>query len=431
MRKIVWAFCALALSTWALNLAVNPPAMTGRGIVHEVFYFNGILAWGFMAMAIVIAARPAWLESATKTPLDELYRWHRTLGIWAVVLAVVHFFTKALMQPVLALMTLEPTPRIAPDPNIAGFEAFWQWLRGFAVTSSEWATAAAVILFAISFVSVVRYHKWLSTHKLFSILFLVLSVHCIRLMDSADILTPFGMLNIAVTVVGCWYSIVLLVHGAGQEKSTTGRIVRVTQKEGMTLVYIKPDRRMQMQPGQFAFLRTPGHEKHPFSVAGVENDGSLVFVVKALGDYTAQQVPNLQPGEAVIVEGPWGAFTPNYALEQQLWLAGGAGIAPFCAWLEDATKRVHGAIRLVWCIKSKEDEPLHEKVAQLAKAAGVVLEIYESKKKRLNAAELFDSTLPQTVALCAGSALAQAVSAAYINAGGSLKSIRREHFEWR
>lgn len=84
MQRIVWAFTTLTTAAWLFGLWVDPPALNGRGVTHEVFYWNGVLAWGFMAMAIVIAARPAWLERVTKTPLDALYRWHRTLGFWAL-----------------------------------------------------------------------------------------------------------------------------------------------------------------------------------------------------------------------------------------------------------------------------------------------------------------------------------------------------------
>mgnify|MGYP000776056275 CR=1 FL=1 len=55
MRKIVFGFCALTVATWLLNLGFNPPAMNGRSLTHEVFFLNGVLAWGLMAMAIVIA----------------------------------------------------------------------------------------------------------------------------------------------------------------------------------------------------------------------------------------------------------------------------------------------------------------------------------------------------------------------------------------
>lgn len=54
MRKIVFGICALTLAAWLLNLGINPPAMNSRGLSHEVFYLNGVLAWGLMAIAIVM-----------------------------------------------------------------------------------------------------------------------------------------------------------------------------------------------------------------------------------------------------------------------------------------------------------------------------------------------------------------------------------------
>ncbi len=74
MKKIVFGFVVLTCAFWGINLYVNPVAMNARSVVHEAFFLNGVLAWGFMAMAIVIAARPAWLERITNTPLDALYR---------------------------------------------------------------------------------------------------------------------------------------------------------------------------------------------------------------------------------------------------------------------------------------------------------------------------------------------------------------------
>lgn len=431
MKKIVLGFVALTLVFWGINLYVNPLAMNARAVVHEAFFLNGVLAWGFMAMAIVIAARPAWLERITDTPLDELYRWHRTIGIWAAVLTFVHFFTKSLMQPVLAMMTLAPAAKPVPDPNIAGFDAFWLWLRGFSNTAAEWVTILGAVLFVISFVSYVRYHRWLTTHRLFSIIFIVVAIHAIRLMDAADYLTPFGLLNIAITIVGVWYSIVLLVRGAGYEKTVRGEIADIRTEGGLSLVTVRPSRALGVKPGEFVFLRSAGHEKHPFSVAGVNDDGTISFAVKALGDYTRQSVPSLAKGETVFVEGPWGHFLPDYTVKNQLWLAGGVGIAPFCAWLQDAAKNAHGAIRLVWCIKSRDAEPLFDRVEKLAKAAGVTLEVYESKNKRLNAAELFSKFLPEQVSLCASGRLAESVSKAYVSAGGAAANIRKEYFKWR
>lgn len=439
MQRIVWAFTALTTAAWLFGLWVDPPALNGRGVTHEVFYWNGVLAWGFMAMAIVIAARPAWLERVTKTPLDELYRWHRTLGFWALGLSVVHWVTKTLMQPILSLMTLEPVPKIVRG-ELAGFDLFWSQIRPFAVDSSIWATAIALLLGAMVFVKAIRYSKWLLWHKLFSVLFILLSVHSIRLMDPADAFLPLGWINIAVTLVGLRYSAVLLVRGAGREKTVKAAVTDVRVDRDVTLLTVRPEKPLSVRPGEFAFLATDGEEKHPFSVASVRPDGTLLFAVKALGDYTTNTVPTIAAGDVVSVEGPWGAFTPAFleadgkdGSHHEVWVAGGVGIAPFYAWLESAAKRKNAApcAKLVWCIRDRAAEPLFGRIEWLARKAGVSLHVVESKIARLDAAALFREGLPESLALCAGTGLSNAVIDAYLKAGGKRSAVRREHFDWR
>lgn len=439
MQRIVWAFTALTTAAWLFGLWVDPPALNGRGVTHEVFYWNGVLAWGFMAMAIVIAARPAWLERVTKTPLDELYRWHRTLGFWALGLSVVHWVTKTLMQPILSLMTLNPVPKIVRG-ELAGFDLFWSQIRPFAVDSSIWATAIALLLGAMVFVKAIRYSKWLLWHKLFSVLFILLSVHSIRLMDPADAFLPLGWINIAVTLVGLRYSVVLLVRGAGREKTVKAAVTDVRVDRDVTLLTVRPEKPLSVRPGEFAFLATDGEEKHPFSVASVRPDGTLLFAVKALGDYTTNTVPTIAAGDVVSVEGPWGAFTPAFleadgkdGSHHEVWVAGGIGIAPFYAWLESAAKRKNAApcAKLVWCIRDRAAEPLFGRIEWLARKAGVSLHVVESKIARLDAAALFREGLPESLALCAGTGLSNAVIDAYLKAGGKRSAVRREHFDWR
>lgn len=439
MQRIVWGFTALTTAAWLFGLWVDPPALNGRGVTHEVFYWNGVLAWGFMAMAIVIAARPAWLERVTKTPLDELYRWHRTLGFWALGLSVVHWVTKTLMQPILSLMTLDPVPKIVRG-ELAGFDLFWSQIRPFAVDSSIWATAIALLLGAMVFVKAIRYSKWLLWHKLFSVLFILLSVHSIRLMDPADAFLPLGWINIAVTLVGLRYSAVLLVRGAGREKTVKAAVTDVRVDRDVTLLTVRPEKPLSVRPGEFAFLATDGEEKHPFSVASVRPDGTLLFAVKALGDYTTNTVPTIAAGDVVSVEGPWGAFTPAFleadgkdGSHHEVWVAGGVGIAPFYAWLESAAKRKNAApcAKLVWCIRDRAAEPLFGRIEWLARKAGVSLHVVESIIARLDAAALFREGLPESLALCAGTGLSNAVIDAYLKAGGKRSAVRREHFDWR
>ena len=347
--------------------------------------------------------------------------------------------TKTLMQPILSLMTLDPVPKIVRG-ELAGFDLFWSQIRPFAVDSSIWATVIALLLGAMVFVKAVRYSNWLLWHKLFSVLFIVLSVHSIRLMDTADAFLPLGWINIAVTLVGLRYSAVLLVRGAGREKTVKAAVTDVRVDRDVTLLTVRPENPLSVRPGEFAFLATDGEEKHPFSVASVRPDGALLFAVKALGDYTTNTVPTIAAGDVVSVEGPWGAFTPAFleadgkdGSHHEVWVAGGVGIAPFYAWLESAAKRKNAApcAKLVWCIRDRAAEPLFGRIEWLARKAGVSLHVVESKIARLDAAALFREGLPESLALCAGTGLSNAVIDAYLKAGGKRAAVRREHFDWR
>ena len=88
MRRITYGFTVLTIVLWLFGLWFMPPAYNGRGWAHELFFVTGVLAWGWMALCLIIAVRPAWLERVTKTPLDSLYVWHRRLGWWALALSI-------------------------------------------------------------------------------------------------------------------------------------------------------------------------------------------------------------------------------------------------------------------------------------------------------------------------------------------------------
>ncbi len=442
MKRIIFGFAGLTVAAWLFGLWANPPAWNGRALSHEVFYLNGVLAFGLMAIAVIIAARPAWIERVAGEPLDELYRSHRTIGFWAIGLSVFHIFTKDVMAPFFSLLTLEPATKPVPAEPVTWLDAFWQQLRPFAVTSSWVVSAAGLILAVLIFVPQVRYALWAKLHALFSVIFIVLAVHAVRLMDAADLTLPLGWINLAVTIVGTWYSVKLLAVGPGRSKTFAASVDAVEKHPGATIVVVKPAAAdaPRFKGGQFAFLRAKGAEKHPFSVTQQLPDGRIVFSIKSFSGWTKSGAPNLKAGDPVEVEGPWGAFCPDFNAREQVWVAAGIGIAPFCAWMATAAerRRAQGGqasdeprIQLNWCIKSRDAEPLLERAVSLAKAAGIELRIFESKSERLDPKRLFEKGIPERLALCAGGRLAGSVCDAFAQAGGAPEKIQREYFVWR
>jgi predicted ferric reductase len=96
---------------------------------------------------------------------------------------------------------------------------------------------------------------------------------------------------------------------------------------------------LSVSPGQFvlsAFGEGPHFhgcgEYHPFSVSGIEADGSLRLSIKALGP-CSQRLQELEAGVMVRLLGPFGTFLEERASSPQLWIAGGIGITPFIAAL--------------------------------------------------------------------------------------------------
>lgn len=423
---------------WALNLAIVPPEVTTRSIIHELFYVTGTVAWLWMALALVIAARPAGIERWMKTPLDALYLWHLRLGVAAIVLSVVHWLVKSWAGPILTVLAVPSAPKSqSSGAMLEGFDAFWAALRPFSETSGLWLTVLMVALGLLSYVKRLGYARWLTTHKLFSVIFLGLSVHSVRLMDAADFLTPYGLLNIAITVVGCIASIVLLVPGAGRSKTVDARVVNTENRGSVTLVTVETASPIRTSAGQFAFLAPASGpfkgEKHPFSIVSVAGR-RLVFAVKHLGDFTEGCIPELESGDALRVEGPWGAFSPDRMTGDSVWIAAGIGVVPFLAWLEHRANEPETnrpPTRLLWCVRDKASEPLMSEVLERVERAGVRVEVFESRGTRFSPDALFAEERPETIALCAGEGLARSVAEAWQRAGGRPEALVREHFAWR
>jgi predicted ferric reductase len=99
-------------------------------------------------------------------------------------------------------------------------------------------------------------------------------------------------------------------------------------------------KKMNYQAGQFAWLKIGSSSplpENPFSIASCSNKNSsdISFLIKDVGDFT-HQISQLQVGQKVFVDGPYGnfgieAFSAEH--DQLVMIAGGVGIAPMISVL--------------------------------------------------------------------------------------------------
>jgi ferredoxin-NADP reductase len=97
--------------------------------------------------------------------------------------------------------------------------------------------------------------------------------------------------------------------------------------------------KLPAQAGQFMrwrFLTRNGWwQSHPFSLSAAPNSEWLRLTVTAVGGHTTR-LAQLEPGTPVWAQGPFGVFTAQRRTRRRaLLIAGGSGIAPIRALLED------------------------------------------------------------------------------------------------
>ncbi len=93
MHKLKYWLWALLGGTTLLWLIVDPAIFSARGLFPVrglMVQYSGILAMVCMSVAMILALRPVWLEDRFDG-LDKMYRFHKWLGIAALVLAIVHW----------------------------------------------------------------------------------------------------------------------------------------------------------------------------------------------------------------------------------------------------------------------------------------------------------------------------------------------------
>ncbi len=96
------------------------------------------------------------------------------------------------------------------------------------------------------------------------------------------------------------------------------------------LTLVPPSGGLAFLPGQYATLGFAGLPPRDFSFAGLPGDETLAFHLRDAGRGTvARAAATLQPGDEVVVEGPFGrAYLRRSACGPLLLVAGGTGLAP-------------------------------------------------------------------------------------------------------
>lgn len=313
------------------------------GFIQDFAMALGLVGLAMLVMQFFLTARLRRITAPFG--IDVIYYFHRYLA-WVLCIVVLLHPLLLQWQPGLAWRSLGRDAvlqtGLASLVLLALLMTTSVWRKRIGMAYQQWRRlhlAASVLALALAFVHVwlVGYYK--AQALLFSILLamalavlvLVLYVHVLRPLRLLR--RPWRVSEVRAEQGSCWTLVLEPIGHAG----------------------------LQFMPGQFAWLSL-GHsplslQEHPFSLAAAESrNGTAVFTVKELGDFTGQ-IGATRVGSRAWVDGPYGVFScdrypraPGY-----VFFGGGIGIAPILAMLQALAERGDARPHVLFAAHSRFD----------------------------------------------------------------------------
>lgn len=273
-------------------------------------------------------------------------------------------------------------------------------------------------------------------------LYLLLAFHAVWLTPLQWWQQPIGVLMAILLLAGSIASGLSLAGRVGRRRQLCGRVTAIkTPARDVTEVtcHIGPAWRGH-RAGQFAFVTFDRMEgAHPFTLASADRaNGTVTFLIKSLGDYTRNLSQKISVGQTVKVEGPYGRFNfdRRNRKSHQIWIAGGIGVTPFLAWLDEldgCTATVPEA-DLHYCTRNADQDPMVDRLRVLSSDfPGINLEIHDSSKGQALSADKLstNSRSAAEVWFCGPAGLGQAIQKGLRGAPFRLTRFHKEAFQFR
>lgn len=199
-------------------------------------------------------------------------------------------------------------------------------------------------MISLALIKLFPYKLFAKTHKWIAVIYLLLVMHSIILMDISYWSQAIGVITGLFLVAGLISAVMVLAGRVGRKRRASGVIESLQYFEEMNILEttISLDENWRgHNSGQFAFVTFDDVEgSHPYTMASSwdANDRRIMFITKALGDYTHVLPERLKVGD---VEGPYGKFTFDDGKSRQIWIGGDIGITPFIARMKQLAGTDH------------------------------------------------------------------------------------------
>lgn len=388
MKRWIVILIAITTTAWLARVMLTASDMSSFFLLRkEMVLLSGMLAYVLMAWTMVLSIRLPGLDKKLGG-LDRVYRLHKWAAIWSGVLVFIHWMLCITPKYMVTLGWIDRPGKPSVLPA-GGIEGAMMSFRQTATALGEWTAYGVLGLIVVALIRMVPYHWFRRLHKIFPVLFLIIALHSIVLTPVSWWVTPAGVLIALSTMAGGLASIVSLSGMIGRGRTTHGTVTQIVRRaDGFLDVVCHLDSPLCCyRPGHFAVVHFSGsRDPHPFSIVSFNTETcDIRFLIKPLGDDTYRLAENLERGSPVTVEGPYGAFDFSSDTKEQIWIAGGVGVAPFLARLEflaaitaQGKRSSVSSVHMIYC--TRPSDPMIEHLATLCRSACVSLEIFQRSR---------------------------------------------------
>lgn len=428
-----WGLALLAAANGgavvALWLAGTGADADAGGALAEAARLCGLLGAYLALVTLLLLARLPLLDRLAG--FDRLTIWHRRTGTACLALVLAHA----------VLITVG----YATADGISVPAELERLITGYPGVITAIAGLAILVAVVVSSVGIarrrLRYETWYFVH-LYAYLAIALAFSHQLATGTAFVGRPaarayWTALYVATLAAIVGYRLVWPVARSLRHRLRVERVVE--EAPGVVSLEIGGVAldRLRARTGQFflwRFLtRDRWWEAHPFSLSAAPGPDRLRITVKGVGDYTAR-LRALRPGTRVIAEGPFGGFTTAARRRRRVALiAGGVGITPIRALLEDMPGGP-GDIAVVYRALKPEDVILRAELDALAARRGVELHyvVGDHRDGALLSPEHLQALVPDIAArdvyVCGPPGMTEATRAALDRSGVPRRHVVTERF---
>jgi predicted ferric reductase len=337
----------------------------------------GLLGAMQILLQLILIGRVKWVETAFG--LDRLSRIHRWNGYFILGLIVVHPF---LLTQAYAIINSSSYVGQFVD-FLENWEDLLRAFAGFLILLATIGLSITIVRRKL------KYETWYYVHIFNYLAIALIFGHQLRFgTDAQGEWFRFYWYAAYAFAFGnlIWFRFLRPLVQFSKHDFHVSRVVPEDPHGVATSVYITGDkiRNFKIKAGQFMIFRffQKGFwwQAHPFSLSMVPKEGELRLTAKKLGDFT-NQLPLLQPGVEVLIDGPHGLFTEDVITKDKLlFIAGGIGITPIRALLESlAEKKLD--MTLLYSNKNRSEHVFAEELGELSREHGFkIINIYADEK---------------------------------------------------